>query len=123
MTFAHRLMPVYKDAMLFVKWANTVVRPALNRGNGPLGDQLARAASSIALNIAEGAGRFSIGEKVRFYQIALGSTTECDAILDVIVTSESSKLAPEHFEVELQRLQTIALGLTSLIRSMEQRER
>jgi len=47
-------------------------------------DQLRRASTSIALNIAEGAGEFSPGEKLRFYRIARRSACECIAALDVI---------------------------------------
>ena len=55
----------------------------LPRGSGYLSDQLQRAALSIPLNIAEGAGEYAIDEKVRFYRMAKGSATECASILDV----------------------------------------
>ena len=55
----------------------------LPRGRGYLSDQLQRAALSIPLNIAEGAGEYAIDEKVRFYRMAKGSATECASILDV----------------------------------------
>ena len=48
-----------------------------------LRDQLQRAASSVALNLAEGAGRFSKKDQKRFYHIAFGSLRECQAILDL----------------------------------------
>ena len=38
--------------------------------------QIRRAVSSISLNIAEGSGRFSAKEKVRFIEIAFGSLRE-----------------------------------------------
>lgn len=61
---------------------------AVSRGVAPsrldLTDQLRRASTSIALNIAEGAGEFSIKEKLRFYRMARRSATECEAILDVV---------------------------------------
>lgn len=41
-----------------------------------LTSQIRRASVSITSNIAEGFGRFSTQEKIRFYQIALGSVTE-----------------------------------------------
>ena len=47
----------------------------------PLGVQIA--ATSIPLNIAEGAGEFAAAEKARFYRMAKRSATECAAILDV----------------------------------------
>ena len=61
------------------------------RGCSSLRDQLDRASISIALNIAEGAGRFSPADKARFYAIARGSATECAAIVDVML---SRGLAP-----------------------------
>jgi four helix bundle protein len=44
---------------------------------------LQRAATSIVLNIAEGAGEYSGTEKARFYRMAKRSATECAAVLDV----------------------------------------
>jgi len=35
------------------------------------------------LNIAEGAGEYSLDEKVRFYRMAKRSATECAGILDI----------------------------------------
>ena len=52
-------------------------------GHGDLADQLKRASTSIALNIAEGAGEYSRADKARFYRMAKRSATECAAILDV----------------------------------------
>lgn len=46
-------------------------------GRGYIRDQLRRAANSIALNIAEGAGEFAPAEKARFYRMARRSATEC----------------------------------------------
>ena len=46
-----------------------------------LRDQLQRAASSIALNLAEGRGKSSVREQRRFFDIAMGSLRECQAIL------------------------------------------
>ena len=53
-------------------------------GRAHLKDQLDRAATSIVLNIAEGAGEFSADEKRRFYRIARRSATETAAILHVV---------------------------------------
>ncbi|MCL4820813.1 MAG: four helix bundle protein [Vicinamibacteria bacterium] len=52
-------------------------------GSG-LGDQLRRAAASIVLNLAEGAGRTSQREQARFTAIARGSALECQAVLDLL---------------------------------------
>lgn len=42
-----------------------------------LGKQYARAIDSISANIAEGFGRFSKEDKIRFYFYSLGSVLEC----------------------------------------------
>jgi four helix bundle protein len=50
---------------------------------GYLKDQCLRSASSVVLNLAEGCGKDSPADRKRFYQIALGSTRELQAILDL----------------------------------------
>lgn len=57
-------------------------------------DQLNRAALSICLNIAEGSGRHSSGEKRHFYLIARGSVHECVAIIKTLSTL---RLIPDDF--------------------------
>ena len=47
-------------------------------------DQLDPVATSIVLNIAEGAGEYRRDEKQRFYRMARRSATETGAILDII---------------------------------------
>ena len=82
MPFAHERLDVYSRALDFIALADHVVEQ-LPRGRGYLADQLGRASTSIVLNLAEGAGKFSKPDKRRYYLIAVGSTTECAAILDV----------------------------------------
>jgi len=45
--------------------------------------QLKRAAASICCNIAEGNGRYHKTDHVHFLRIALGSSLECSALLDI----------------------------------------
>ncbi len=60
-----------------------------------LQDQLNRAASSIVLNLAEGRGKPTAKDQVRFYSIAMGSFRECEAILQLenIADSEVAECA------------------------------
>ena len=46
-----------------------------------LKSQLKRASSSISLNLAEGCGKPTNKDQLRFYHIAMGSLRECQAIL------------------------------------------
>ena len=89
-TFTHEKLDAYRRAIDFVAVAEEVAA-SLVRGRGYLADQLRRASTSIALNIAEGAGEFNRREKARFYRIAKRSATECAAILDVCVRLELSR--------------------------------
>ena len=57
-----------------------------------LKNQLLRAASSTVLNLAEGRGRGSNADQKRFFQIALGSHRECQAILELAENTQSELL-------------------------------
>ena len=48
-----------------------------------LQDQLIRASSSVALNIAEGSGKRTPADQRKFYSIALGSLRECEAVVEL----------------------------------------
>jgi four helix bundle protein len=60
-----------------------------------LRNQLERAAASVVLNLAEGSERQTTADKRKFYNIALGSLRECQAILDLTesTSAPSRKLA------------------------------
>ena len=79
--FEHERLDVYRAAIEFLIVTDEIAA-SLPRGRAYLADQLRRAATSIPLNIAEGAGEFSPGDKARFYRMARRSATECAAILD-----------------------------------------
>ena len=57
---------------------------------GPEQDQCRRAALSIALNLAEGRGKSSTKDQLRFFHIAMGSVRECQAIL-ILCNLEDSR--------------------------------
>ena len=78
----HEKLDAYHIAVEFVVLADAVIEH-LPRGRGYLSDQLQRAALSVPLNVAEGAGEYALDEKARFYRMAKRSATECAGILDV----------------------------------------
>jgi four helix bundle protein len=47
-------------------------------------DQLDRASTSIALNLAQGNGKFTAPDRCRFFDISRGSALECAAALDIL---------------------------------------
>ena len=112
--FHHQRLDVYKAAIDFVVTADAVVTN-LPRGRGYLADQLRRAATSIALNIAEGAGEFSPQEKARFYRMARRSATECVAVFDVCQCLEF--ITQKEFDTGYTLLQRIVSMLTRIVQA------
>jgi len=76
-----------QPSLAFYRSASTVPLPAHLR------DQLKRAASSVVLNLAEGAGRGTNADQRRFFQIAMGSLRESRAILDIANITLHDELA------------------------------
>ena len=111
-------MDVYERALDFIRVASSI-RRKLVPGHASLADQLDRAAVSIALNIAEGAGEFARNEKARFYRIARRSGTECAAVLDVVLVLE---LAEERqMSAAKAQLAEIVGSLIGLGKKMEEK--
>ncbi len=118
MAFDHEKLDVYGLAVDFVVRMNEVAG-GLPRGRGYLADQLQRAALSIVLNIAEGAGTFSGDDKAAFYARARGSTTESAAVLDVCTRLDL--LSAEHHKENKALLERVGQMLTKLIRVHQRR--
>ena len=76
-------LDVYQRALDLLERVDQIY-DSMPPGRAHLKDQLDRAATSIVLNIAEGAGEFSKDEKQRFYRMARRSATETAAILDIL---------------------------------------
>jgi len=83
-----------------------------------LTSQLRRAAVSIGANIAEGCGRRSDGELVRFLQIARGSASEIEHHL-LLARDLKFLHATAHQNIE-KRLQEVQRMLTSLVSSVQE---
>lgn len=83
MSFDHERLDVYQRALELLDLCDTILEQ-VHAGRAHLKDQLDRAATSIVLNVAEGAGEFSPDEKRRFYRIARRSATESAAILHIM---------------------------------------
>jgi four helix bundle protein len=115
--FDHERLHVYHTSIEFMCLADQVAC-SFAAGRAYLGDQLHRAATSIVLNVAEGAGEFSKKEKARFYRLALRSATECAAIVDVC---KHLHLAPEtHLLAGREMLLRILAMLVALVRKVGQ---
>jgi four helix bundle protein len=80
---------------------------------GHLREQILRSASSISLNLAEGNAKYSKLDKMRIYQIAMGSLRESQVILklakidDTIILAHADKLAASLYKlIESHKIET-----------------
>jgi four helix bundle protein len=83
MPFHHEKLTVYQRALEFAGWSQDLIESLTKRTSTR--DHLKRAGDSIALNIAEGNGKFSRKDRARFFQIAHGSVLEPAGCLDLLV--------------------------------------
>jgi four helix bundle protein len=78
-----------------------------------IGKQLIRAVDSIGANMAEGAGRYSYAEEIRFFIIARGSAREAGFWIRRAIAREI--LTAEKAQPLLLDLQTVSRQLNALI--------
>ena len=83
-----------------------------------LASQLRRAATSVPLNIAEGAGRDSKPDFRRFLIIARGSLIELDTIL--LLAERLGYLTVQQADTALIQVDHIAALLNGLLRSLKE---
>ncbi len=88
-------------------------------GRAYIRDQLRRAANSIALDIAEGAGEFAPAEKARFYRMARRSATECAG--QIMVCRRLGLTDAPRVDEALDVLQRVIGMLVTLIRRCGER--
>jgi four helix bundle protein len=112
-------LDVYKLALGLAERVRRVTR-SFRRGEWHWADQFRRAAMSVPLNIAEGAGRFHPREKKQFCWIARGSCFECVPIVDLCLRAG---ILDEDVRVNLRReLERVAKMLTGRIRSVDEKK-
>ena len=80
MGFGHEKPDVYGAAIEYVGWAYRSCESLKGHRNAK--DQWLRAAQAIPLNIAEGNGKATDGDRRRYFEVARGSAPECGGVQD-----------------------------------------
>ena len=80
---SHEKLEVYQLALKCVERSFALVETG-PRGYAELSSQLRRAIVSVALNIAEGAGKSAFADKRNYYLVARGSAMESAAVCDIL---------------------------------------
>lgn len=108
--FDHERLDVYQEAILFCGWVADLLNEIAAKAAAK--DQLDRASTSIPLNIAEGNGKSSTTDRVRFLEIAGGSGLEFAACLDVLAVRKfvsAERITPA--KEQLVRIVNMLMGM------------
>lgn len=114
--FAFEDLRVYNDAMSFTKEIYKLTRGFPREEIFGITSQLKRAASSVALNIAEGSG-LSKKEFKNFLRRARGSTYECIPILAIAL--DNRYISQKDYERIYSSCDSLAKSISALIKSMK----
>jgi len=114
--FDHEKLDAYRVSIAFIAWAGAILDEKPRRGRPSVLRHLEESSSSIALNIAEGNGKRSVPDRIRYLEIARGSALECAACLDVLVVRNS--LLPDIASTGKATLVRIVSMVTRLIEKL-----
>ncbi len=117
--FNFQKLNVYHASLEFVKDIYTLLKQFPAEERYALCDQMHRAVVSIPSNIAEGMGRLSDKERIRFIEISYGSLMEIICQLDV--AQNLNYLNVEEKDVLIQKAKDIAKMLSGLRTSLLKR--
>lgn len=114
---SYRDLRVWQEAMSLAELAYCLTREFPAAELYAMTSQIRRAAVSVPANIAEGYGRESRGDYIRFLQIAQGSLKELETHL--ILATRVSLTTDRSAGPCLQQCETVGRMLRALIRSLQ----
>ncbi len=109
-------MPLYKASIDLASAIYDAVTPWPFFDKDTLGKQIVRSADSVPSNIAEGYGRFGVGDHRRFLLYARGSIFELRVQLEL--ASRRRLIPPEKAETLRAEVQSVLAQLTAYFRSI-----
>ena len=113
----HRLI-VWQRARTLGVSIHMATRSFPRSDRGVIAGQLRRAALSISANIAEGCGKASRRETIRFLEIASGSANETEH--HILVAGDLGFIAPSQRDALVESTVTVQRMLRSLIVNLPQ---
>lgn len=116
MAYAFENMKAWQLARKLVGATYRLLDDFLKFENYALCDQIRRAVVSVSSNLAEGSGRISVKEQLRFYEIAYGSLME--TYNQLIIATDLKNLDKNRFDDIRPQIDTVARMLNGLRSSM-----
>ena len=117
--FFYRKLKVYQDAMILLEDVYQLTRKFPSTELHGLSNQIQRAAVSIPSNIAEGMGRFSIKDRIRFIDISNGSLMEVMCQLEI--AHKLGYISAEELHSQDTKIATIAKMILGLRKNLEEK--
>ncbi len=119
--FGYEDLEVWQKA---INWASEIISLVdnleTNRRHFRLIEQLESACSSVAMNIAEGKGRYSQKEFIQFLYIARGSLYETITLLEIFL--KQNWISRDKFTELKEKGKEIAKMLNALVKSIKSHE-
>ena len=119
--FYYRKLLVYQNAMTLLTDIYNLTKKFPNNEMHGLTNQIQRAAVSIPSNIAEGMGRFSIKDRIRFIEISNGSLMEVMCQLEI--AHSLGYITSEDLHVQETKIATIAKMILGLRKNLEEKNK
>ena len=117
--FFYRKLKVYQDAMILLEDVYNLTKKFPQQELYGLTNQIQRAAVSIPSNIAEGMGRFSIKDRIRFIDISNGSLMEVMCQLEI--AHRLGYISDEELQIQDTKIATIAKMVLGLRKNLEEK--
>ena len=118
--FDHERLEVYKLQLQFIAWVTDLLEEMehqSSRKTRGVCRHLDEASVSVLLNIAEGNGKRQRQVRVKFFDDARGSATECAACLDALVAKHAC--TPDRVQSGKAMLERVVSMLTKLVARFE----
>ena len=117
--FFYRKLLVYQHAMMLLEDVYQLTKKFPSSELHGLTNQIQRAAISIPSNIAEGTGRFSIKDRIRFIDISNGSLMEVMCQLEI--AHKLGYISDEELQIQDTKIATIAKMVLGLRKNLEEK--
>ena len=117
--FFYRKLKLYQHAMVLLEDVYQLTKKFPSTELHGLTNQIQRAAVSIPSNIAEGMGRFSIKDRIRFIDISNGSLMEVMCQLEI--AHRLGYISDEELQIQETKIATIAKMVLGLRKNLEEK--
>jgi four helix bundle protein len=107
--YYYRRLEVYQHSKNLAMVVNDLIKSFPIEERYALSSQLRRASTSVMFNIAEGFGRYSINDRLRFLEIANGSLME---------TSSELELAEAYGYISYEELNQFDQQILSIVKQL-----